>query len=175
MMPFVTLVIMLAQTNSTCLNLPSVKTEMMQKVKKCLHCAKIPVTMHYLSTSWSWLKKGCPFRATQAWKCCNTFCARWPEWQVAIPTCNPQHKSNCPAEYHKICTNSTLEASDSKLLQPKYTLHGLLPSASFFSSVCWSSKLMLDLRPHTCPSSSSSSSCSFSLDDFPRWPNSSFS
>lgn len=51
----------------------------------------------------------------------------------------------------------------------------LLPSASFLSSVCWSSKLMLDLRPHTCPSSSSSLSCSFSLEDFPRWPHSSFS
>ena len=136
------------------------------------------------------VRKGCPFRATQAWKCCNKPSAWWPEWQAAVTTCNPQHKSNCPAEHRKTCTNSNcpaehhktctnsmqpLEATDSKLLQPKCTLPGLLPSASFFSSVCWSSKLMLDLRPHTCPSSSSSSSCSFSLDDFPRWPNSSFS
>jgi len=52
MMPFVMLVIMLAQTNSMCLNLPSVKTQMMQKARKCLHCAKISTIMRYLSTSW---------------------------------------------------------------------------------------------------------------------------
>ena len=52
------------------------------------------------------VKKGCPFQATQAWKWWNTHPAWWPEWQAAITTCNPQHKSNCPAESHKICTNS---------------------------------------------------------------------
>lgn len=58
MMPFEMLVIMLAQTNSMCPNLPSVKTQMMQKVWKCLHCAILSTIMRYWSTSWSWWKKG---------------------------------------------------------------------------------------------------------------------
>ena len=90
------------------------------------------------------VEKGCPFRATQVWKCWNTYSAWWPEWQAAITTCNPQHKSNCPAEYHKICTNSKYYCSlwehaaiwsDSKLLQ-----ESVLCPASYlqpvFSALC---------------------------------------
>jgi len=57
-MPSAMLVIMLPQTNSMWPNLSAVKTQMMQKSRKCLHCTKISTIMHYLSTSWSWLKKG---------------------------------------------------------------------------------------------------------------------
>lgn len=106
MMPSAMLVIMLAQTNSMWLNLPAVKTQMMQKVRKCLNCAKISTIMCYWSTSWSWLKKGI---FSEHNKCGNVeihVSVRWPEWQSVTTSCNPQHKNNCPAEYHKICTNS---------------------------------------------------------------------
>lgn len=41
-----------------------------------------------------------------------------------------------------------------------------IPWATFFSSVCWLSKLMFDFLARVCRSSSSSSFPSFSLDDF---------